>query len=146
MVMAMGRDLTVRAGDVAHSGSPAAIINAQRDRIEDLERILGLKVEVHSSLRLAPDERKIFGVLLARQIMTKEALFIVLYGARPDCDQPTDIKIVDVQVCKLRAALKRHCIKHGLPVVEISTQWGTGYFMTQQNKARARALLAGDSQ
>jgi DNA-binding response OmpR family regulator len=131
------------AGDSPEVSQLKGVVAMQCDRIEELKGLLGLNIKLHSSLHLTKDQRQMFGMLLAREAVTRDALYTALYGHRPDCDQPGDPKIIDVQLCKLRGALKKHCLKHGLPVVEIGTQWGEYYFMTQDNKTRGRALLDG---
>jgi hypothetical protein len=82
---------------------------------------------------LTPGEAKLFIALLRRPAMTKNSLHTVVI--RNEQDPPTDIKIVDVYVCKLRKKLP----------VEISdaimTIWGKGYFITSEGKAKAYELL-----
>ncbi len=57
----------------------------------------------------------------------------LLYGARPDCDQPQP-KVMDVQVCKLRRKMKPHGVK-------IKTRWGQGWLMPKDSKDLIRATL-----
>lgn len=73
---------------------------------------------------LAPAERNILALLAANigQTMTKEYIHEV--ALNPD----TDLKIVDVQVCKLRKKMKRH-----LSQFEIKTVWGNGYYLEAVN-------------
>lgn len=109
-----------------------------RDRVEELERFLGVDRTLTNRLRSAfgigPDPARILGMILQRNIVTHEAMYIVVYGARPDCDQPAT-KILDVQVCKTRKALSGHGIK-------IKTHWGEGWSMSLADKAKVRARLA----
>src|SRR5258708_20664400 len=78
------------------------------------------------------------GMLLKRDFVTHDALYVVLYAARPECDWP-DARIVDVQITRLRRALRRHGIT-------IKTQWGEGWLMSAADKARARAAMnSGDA-
>lgn len=120
-----------------------AVILSQRDRIEELERILGLKAEFPWLVRLTGDQRRILGVLIARSgIVSQESLHVCLYGGKPDCDQP-EIKIIDVQVCKMRATLKAYAARLGVAPVEIGTEWGRGFYLTLENRVRARDLIRG---
>ncbi|SMH42189.1 winged helix-turn-helix domain-containing protein [Mesorhizobium australicum] len=68
--------------------------------------------------RLNPAEAAIFGKLRERagRIVSKETLHSALYLLEPE----SEIKIVDVHICKLRKKLT----PIGLP---IETVWGTGY-------------------
>src|SRR5258705_9865399 len=80
----------------------------------------------------------VMGMLLKRDFVTHDALYVVLYAARPECDWP-DARIVDVQISRLRRALRRHGIT-------IKTQWGEGWLMSAADKARVRAVMdSGDA-
>lgn len=112
-----------------------------RDRVEELEGILGVgKSDVMAYrrvLRITPDQAKILGMLAKRtETVTKTSIFTVLYGARPDCDQPGDVRIIDVEVCKLRKSLR-------LKGICLRTDWGAGYSMSQADKAKLRSLMEG---
>src|SRR5260221_2612574 len=96
-----------------------------RDRVEQLEEVLGIDRSLTSRLRqafgLEPGKAPILGMLLARDFVTRESLYIVLYADRPECDWPEE-KVMDVQICKLRRILRRHGIA-------IETRWGEGWSM-----------------
>lgn len=102
-----------------------------RERVAVLEKSLGMRFDAPLCLGLAGSEAILFGVMMAREIMTKEAALVALYSDRLR-DEP-DQKIVDVFICKLRKKLKRF----GLAV---ETQWGRGYYFTAETKGRIRAL------
>lgn len=84
---------------------------------------------------LTPTMARILVALLRRPEMTKNSLHIVtqhdegrIYPNRGK--EPSDIKIVDVYICKMR--------KYYLPPeVEIITIWGIGYYMTPAGKDAA---------
>lgn len=85
-------------------------------------------------IRLSPAMARMFIALLRRPEMTKNALHLCCQrddaAERPE---PTDIKIVDVFVCKIRKLL---------PVdIKIGTLWGRGYFIDAASKQRAYELL-----
>lgn len=103
-----------------------------REKVIALEEILGLRIETPLVLGLTSHEAKMFGILLKRELVTKEAAMAALYGDRPNGE--VEIKIVDVFVCKARKKLKPFGI-------EIETVWGRGYRMPQTSKAIAAALL-----
>jgi two-component system, cell cycle response regulator CtrA len=104
-----------------------------RERVATLEDQLGMSVEASLALGLTPKEAQLFGLLLARDTITKEQALANIYGLRPDGDEP-EIKIIDVFICKIRRKLRRFG-------VEITTHWGAGYSLDAENKARARALM-----
>lgn len=104
-----------------------------RERIALLEEQLGIRFETPLCLNLTSQEARLFGILLKRDLVTKQIAMIALYGHKPDCDE-AEIKIVDVFVCKLRKKLAPFSIV-------IETQWGQGYFLGPRSKEIARALL-----
>lgn len=79
---------------------------------------------------LTPRESRILACLLGKKHVSKEILYDFVYPL--DLDGPA-LKIVDVYVCKLRAKLK----KYGIGV---KTDWGVGYWMTEDDKAKANQL------
>jgi len=102
-----------------------------RDRIEELERLVGLRTVPPRLWGLTRQEADVLGILLRRQVMTHAQLFEAIWGGDSDCN----IKIVEVVVCKLRAKLRPHGIA-------IRTEYGVGYFIPPDSKATARALIA----
>lgn len=105
-----------------------------RDRIAALEDMLGVTFESPAFLELSTSEGTIFGLLMAREAVTKSLVMDAIYGDRPDSDLAEE-KIVDVWVCKLRGKLEPWGI-------EVATNWGQGYFMTTAMKDKARKLIA----
>lgn len=91
---------------------------ALRDRLEQMEDALLGDVDRDVIAGLTHTEAMIVGLLVRRDICTKEQLHQYLYAERPDA--AADIKIIDVMICKIRPKLK--------PLgVEIETIWGHGY-------------------
>ena len=109
-----------------------------RDRIDEFEQILGVDRALANRLRgalgISRDQARMLGLLLSRDVVTHEAMYAVLYGERPECDQPGP-KVMSVQVCKLRKALTPRSI-------EIKTHLGDGWQMLPEDKAKVRALLS----
>jgi len=113
-----------------------------RDRVEQLEQALGVDRSLTSRLRTAfglePGVAQVMGMLMKRDFVTHDALYVVLYAARPECDWP-DARIVDTQISRPRRALRRHGIT-------IRTQWGEGWSMSPADKARVHAVMdSGDA-
>lgn len=106
--------------------------DALRDRVYTLERALGLRIDAPLCLGLSNSEAKLFGVMMAREIMTKEAAYAVLYSGQIDDRDP---KVIDVMVCKMRKKLANFG-------VEIGTVWGRGYLLSPAAKEIVRALDA----
>jgi two-component system cell cycle response regulator CtrA len=107
-----------------------------RDRVEELERLLGLSQEKRDELfrlRLTPGRTAMLSLIYRGNLIRKEAALEAIYGARPECDQP-DIKIIDVMLCAIRKRLKGYGIT-------IENQHGIGWFMTPANKQKLRDLL-----
>ncbi len=110
-----------------------------QDRIEELEELLGIDQSTTGRLRavlkLEPMHSEILGMLMKRGFVTRDGLYTVLYGDRPECEWP-DEKILDVQICKLRAFLKKQ--GHEINIV---TKWGTGWELPRAEKAKIKALI-----
>ncbi|MCA6114260.1 hypothetical protein J6524_04865 [Bradyrhizobium sp. WSM 1738] len=112
-----------------------------QDRVAELEALLGVGNDDVSRLLTVldatPQQCEMVGFMLRRSVATRTALHTVLFGARPDCDQP-EIKLIDVQMVKVRKALE----KVG---VEVRTEWGSGgWAIPAAGKARLRKLMAGE--
>lgn len=120
-----------------------------RDRVAELEHAMGLTAEFPDAviprefftlnIHGIPKMREFLSIVFARPFASREAMYIAMYGSRPEADQPS-MKILDVFACRVRQTLK----SHGL---EMQTTWGTrdstgGYSMTDENKAKLRAIIS----
>lgn len=113
-----------------------------RNRVEELTALLGVGNDDVSRLLTVldatPQQCEIIGFMLRRSIATRTALHTVLFGNRPDCDQP-EMKLIDVQMVKVRAALKKLGI-------DVQTEWGSGgWALKASDKAKLRKLMAGEA-
>jgi|GEM_PF-2448763 len=111
-----------------------------QDRVQELEALLGVGDDDVSRLLTVldatPQQCEMVGFMLKRAVAGREAMFTVLFGARPECDKP-EIKLIDVQMVKVRAALQKVGI-------EVRTEWGSGgWSLTRADKARLRAMMEG---
>jgi hypothetical protein len=112
-----------------------------RNRLDELEALLGVGNDDVSRLLTVldstPPQCEMVGFMLRRAVATRTALHTVLFGARPECDQP-EMKLIDVQMVKVRAALKKLGI-------DVRTEWGSGgWAITSADKARLRRLMSGE--
>jgi two-component system cell cycle response regulator CtrA len=82
-------------------------------------------------LGLTPNEAVVLGVLMARDVATKDAIHTALYGL--EIDGGAEPKIVDVFICKIRAKLRRAGLTDA-----ITTVWGVGYALTEAHKTELR--------
>lgn len=107
--------------------------------------LVGTPLEQESAMRAAcarvfkasPLEAGMLALMLRRNEVTKEQLHTVIEQNRGDKD-PTDPKMVDVMICKLRKKLLLHGIK-------IETMWGTGYLIDATGRRHAIDLLSADA-
>jgi two-component system cell cycle response regulator CtrA len=106
-----------------------------RERIAQLEDLMGMNIEVPLEWGLTGHERAVFGVIMARTIATKDAIMAGIY--RDTAKEEAEIKIVDVFVCKIRKKLKPFAI-------DIETVWGVGYRLSAATKAAVRAQMGED--
>lgn len=117
-----------------YRGPRPDVVQALRDRVEELEELLGLRQPAPSSAmpHLTPCEFQLLGVLYRGGLITKEFAHRAIWGDKPEGDWP-DLKIIDVFICKLR--------KKFSPLgVVIHTQWGVGYYLTAENKALLKTM------
>lgn len=104
------------------------------ERVAQLESALGMDFLTPVEWQLTAQMMRLFGCMMARELMTGPAAMAALYRDRLGADDEPDPKIVDVQICKMRARLKPFGI-------EIVTRWGLGYFLTPATKAQVRELM-----
>lgn len=107
-----------------------------RDRVMELEGIVNGGSLLNTTPRefgLTAKEGSIFLLLLGREsVASKEAIYLNLYGGLGE----TEIKIVDVFICKLRAKVEPYGIL-------IETVWGQGYVMPKSSRDLARGMMNG---
>lgn len=108
-----------------------------REQVARLEGLMGITMKAPIELGLTPHEAGVFGVLMARDMVTKDMVMAAIY--RNGAKDEAEIKIVDVFVCKIRKKLKPFGI-------EIATIWGQGYRLTPAEKQKVRALFNLDQQ
>jgi two-component system cell cycle response regulator CtrA len=102
-------------------------------RVEQLEDMLTSNVSEPILDGLTRSEGVVLGLLMQREVATKDMIMTALYGHRLDADDTVGDKIVDVFVCKLRRKIK------GLGIF-IETQRGVGYFLSRDSKAMVKKL------
>jgi DNA-binding response OmpR family regulator len=112
-----------------------------RYRVEELEQILGVGPDdvalIKRALPVRKSEAGVLSMLAKRNVtLSKDAIVTAMFGGRPECDQP-DARIVDVYISRLRTALRESGTG-----IEISTDWGRGYYMTVASKRALTALIA----
>lgn len=86
--------------------------------------------------KCSPLEAVMLAAMLKRNEVTKQQLHHIIEQNRPGdpAREQTDIKMVDVMICKLRKKLKPHKI-------EVETMWGTGYLISAPDRAHGLKLL-----
>lgn len=120
----------------------ASELRRLRDRVEQLERVLGIDqsmtMRLRAALKITPDQAKILGMMLRRSRVSRDGIFDVLYGDKPECDWPDD-KVLDVQLSSLRKALKDKGIA-------FETFVGDGWSLEPAQKLKLRKLLDAHEQ
>lgn len=107
-----------------------------RDRIEELEELLGLTMPWPRYVRgFTPIRRALLGLLRRRPLVTREFAYRAIYGGRPESNQPADLRIIDQIICRLNRVLKDHGIR-------IQCDNRTGYYLAAEDKAALDQLLA----
>lgn len=102
-----------------------------RDRVEELEHLLGIEQTFTGHLRvifnLSEEQARVLGVLLSKPMATEDVLYAALYGDRPECDQPGAEATIRKHIHFLRKRLKPHSI-------EIANVWGHGWCLSEDHK------------
>jgi two-component system cell cycle response regulator CtrA len=112
-----------------------------RDRIAELEELAGIGDDdvalIKTATGLPMSACRILGAIRKRRgISSRDMIYGLVYGDRPECDQP-EMKILDVhvvRVVRIRRALKPHGIT-------IETVWGVGWSMTDEHRAALAAMM-----
>lgn len=100
-----------------------------RDRIAELEALLGARDADLFPIALPAQQRAILGLILRRASVTVSQIAAVIYGGRVDCDW------------RLRKTLK----DFGITIETSRVDGGAGaYAMSADNKAKVRVLIAGN--
>lgn len=107
--------------------------NDLRATISDLKQEFGLDDSVPPVLGLNRAERKMLGVLFARRIATKGQCMTGIMVGRGGDEEP-DMRVLDVYIHRMRVKLK----PFGIVIV---TEWGTGWYIDEENKQKIAALL-----
>jgi len=103
-----------------------------RARIEQLEEAIGMRDLAPVCFGLTGSEARVLGVLMRREMATKEMVMLGLYSRRPDED--AEIGIVAVFICHIRKKIEKFGVK-------IETVWGQGYRLSPATKALVRSLM-----
>jgi hypothetical protein len=100
-----------------------------------LEQEDDLKYALVRFFKTTPLEASLMCLLLRRDQATKEQLHsVVEHNRATQGQEPTDQKMVDVMICKLRKKLKPH-------EIEIETMWGLGYLISPKHREQTVRLL-----
>lgn len=98
-----------------------------RERVENLMDALVGADPLPIEWGLTAQESIVACVIMNREMATKEAIMVALYGGR--CDEGAEPKIVDVFVCKIRKKIERFG-------VNIQTVRGQGYCVDADTRAK----------
>jgi len=107
-------------------------------RVAELEEALGLTKTLPDKTRRKFGFTKrpsvpLLGMLMKREIVTRESVFLALYSSLTHADQPSD-KCIDVYIVDVRAGLRRIGVK--LKIV-----WGRGWYLDADDKRKITEFL-----
>lgn len=97
----------VREG-LAHTASVLGQTIPTPGYVESLEDALGLSYDAPPEYGLTKVEGRIFGMLQKTNPISRDRIFVALYGGRSD---PPTGKVIDVMICKMRPKLARHGLR-----------------------------------
>ena len=104
-----------------------------RERIADVEELLAIDDPKPLIVKVSRTERILMELLLKRNMLTREVAWGVLYGHRPDADQP-QYRVISTIIHHLRDRLSPHG-------VEITTDFGTGWYLKDKDRDKLEQLL-----
>jgi len=109
-----------------------------RDRVEQLEEMLGISpdttLKIRLKLGLTKCQAKMLGILVKREIVSWDAMHFVLYGDRPEADQPWS----EANLRKHIVLLRRRLEGTGINVEAV---YGQGWMLKSEHKAKVRELM-----
>lgn len=108
-----------------------------QDRVQELEELLGINDDVNVRfmfLGMTKMMRRLLGLLMARDLVSKETIYAALYGSLPENQQP-DIEVIGPWIFHLRNKLHDYDIR-------IVTVYGSGWAISPSDKARLLAVVA----
>ena len=115
---------------------PPNSLRANRDPMQGKK--MGDEDIVFNCVRLFKVTRQqasLLSVLIRRNEVSKDMMHQIIEQSRgPNKDDPTDPKMVDVIICKLRGKFKPHKII-------IHTLWGAGYYLDDTSRSIIEELL-----
>jgi DNA-binding response OmpR family regulator len=103
-------------------------------QLRDIAFGAGFVPALSNLFSLTEGEAKCVAVMVAHPIARKAALMDALYFDDPEGGGGE--KIIDVFICKARKKLQRHN-------VWIETVWGQGYKLSDEARARIKAMVSG---
>jgi hypothetical protein len=135
--------VTVGIARAIAAGTPAQLAELQvlRERCAMFEAVLGVRHAMLFPMRMRPQARVIFGILLTRDAVSAEALFTALYAARAEADWPGDpANVIKQQIYYLRRKIEPFAVIETIkPLVPTDPLF---YRLTPESKAWALALIA----
>lgn len=113
-------------------------IQRLRDRIEQLEEMLGIgrdtTLQLRLKLGLTKCQAKMLGILVKREVVSWEAMHFVLYGDRPEADQPWSEANLRKHIVLLRRRLEPTGIK-------VDAVHGQGWMLGNEHKAKVKEIM-----
>lgn len=96
--------------------------------------MLGLRTEIPTQLGLTDQEERLLGLLMRRELVSRDTLLIALYSGTPD-ERPEAEGISKVLTCRLRKGLKPYG-------VNVLNKPGRGYYLAAEDKRRLESIFA----
>jgi DNA-binding response OmpR family regulator len=102
-----------------------------RDRVEELEALLGLRASIPDPYGLSPMEKKYVGILLKRNVANTEIFLTAIYGGLTERTPHN----VGVHIKNIR----RKLAPWGFT---IKNRWGEGYYLDAESRAALKEACA----
>lgn len=131
-----GRLITLPKDDWPPSNRKSARYQAENTVLSNSDDTLGMACSAH--FKMTRLQAAVFVAILRRPPeISKLHIHSAIEASRPNADEPTDLKMVDVVICHIRKKLK--AVDKALT---IETIWGRGYSMPPAARDLVLAYIA----
>lgn len=101
-----------------------------QERIQQLEKELGLHLHFPLSLKLTRKQEALFGLLMKREIVSQDSFLSIIYND----DLVSNTGVVGVHICHINLKLKPFGIR-------IHNAFARGYYLTSEDKHAVREIM-----
>lgn len=102
-----------------------------RDKVEQLQAALGMNIALPNVFGMTPIKEKILGLLIKREIVSREMFLDALYAGKATEPDP---KTVEVHLSRVRRMIAPY-------EVSIKNRFGVGWYIPAADKLKLKTLM-----